>query len=323
MIYGVQKLINKLNKNMKDITSGDIEKNLIKVSNKDYQREVKAGNVELGREKIVVIAGPCTIESKTQIMEIAKAVKEAGAVMLRGGAFKPLTFPYGDPLGQPDSDSGQPSRDRMKVLSKQEQMEVAERRLAYLAEAGAKYDLPVVAEILYAEAVSMMEKYVDMFQVGYRHMWNMDLIDALSKTKKPLLLKRHYGESLRSFLGVAEHYEARGKHNFVLVERGVAAPHTHNPESRAIIDIQAVPAFKEFAPSVPVLVDPSHSTFKRVYVSSVARAAIAAGADGLLIDIHSKPEEAWVDPLQALNFESFGKLMKEIEAIAKVLGRSI
>ncbi|MEK7542222.1 MAG: 3-deoxy-7-phosphoheptulonate synthase [Patescibacteria group bacterium] len=308
---------------MKDISQQDLEKNIPLVSKKDPQREVKAGNVEFGKEKIVVIAGPCTIESRTQIMETARAVKEAGAVMLRGGAFKPLTFPYGDPLAQPDSDSGQSSVDRMKVLTKKEQVESAERRLSYLAEAGAKYGLPVVAEIMYASVVEMMEKYVDMFQVGYRHMFNMDLIDALSKTKKPLLLKRHYGESLRSFLGVAEHYEARNKHNFALVERGVSVPHTHNPESRAIIDIQAIPALKEFAPSVPVIVDPSHSTFKRLYVSSVARAAIAAGADGLLIDIHSKPEEAWVDPLQALNFEALTKLMKEIEGIAKVLGRSM
>ncbi len=308
---------------MKDITSGDVEKNLIKVTRKDYQREVRTGNVEFGKEKIVVIAGPCTIESKTQIMEIAKAVKESGAVMLRGGAFKPLTFPYGDPLGQPDSDSGLPPEDRMKILSKQEQIQAAERRLSYLAEAGAKYGLPVVSEILYADALPIMEKYVDMYQIGYRHMFNMDLIDALSKTQKPLLLKRHYGESLRSFLGVAEHYEARGKHNFALVERGVAAPHTHNPESRAIIDIQAIPALKEFSPSVPVIVDPSHSTFKRLYVSSVARAAIAAGADGLLIDIHAEPERAWVDPLQALDFKSFEKLIKEIEGIAKVLGRAI
>lgn len=308
---------------MKDISQSDIEKNIPLVSRKNYQREVKAGNIEIGKNKIVVMAGPCTIESKTQIMEIAKAVKEAGASMLRGGAFKPLTFPYGDPLAQPDSDSGQPPVDRMKVLTKKEQMESAELRLSYLAEAGAKYGLPVVAEIMYASAVEMMEKYVDMFQIGYRHMWNMDLIDALSKTKKPLLLKRHYGESLRSLLGVAEHFEARGKHNFAVVERGVVAPHTHNPESRAIIDIQAIPALKEFAPSVPVIVDPSHSTFKRLYVSSVARAAIAAGADGLLVDVHSEPEKAWVDPLQALNFEAFKKLMKEIEGIAKILGRSL
>ncbi|TSC75461.1 MAG: DAHP synthetase I/KDSA [Parcubacteria group bacterium Gr01-1014_30] len=312
-----------MKKFMKDINQQDLEKNIPLVTRKDYQREVKAGLVEFGKEKIVVIAGPCTIESKTQVMEIAKAVKDAGAKMLRGGAFKPLTFPYGDPLAQPDSNSGQPSVDRLKVLTKKEQMESAEKRLSYLAEAGAKYGLPVVAEIIYADSVAMMEKYVDMFQVGYRHMWNMDLIDALSKTKKPLLLKRHYGESLRSLLGVAEHYEARNKHNFAFVERGVAVPHTHNPQSRAVIDIQAIPALKEFAPSVPVIVDPSHSTFKRIYVSSVARAAIAAGADGLLIDIHPEPEKAWVDPLQALDFKAFEKLMTEIEGIAKVLGKTI
>ena len=129
------------------------------------------------------------------------------------------------------------------------------------------------------------------------------------------MVKRHYGESLRSLLGVAEHFEARGKHNFVFCERGVSVPHTHRTESRAVLDIQAIPALKEYAPSVPVIVDPSHSTFKRSYVASMSRAAIAAGADGLLIEVHPDPENAWVDPLQALDFDDFKKLMKEIKRI--------
>ena len=137
------------------------------------------------------------------------------------------------------------------------------------------------------------------------------------------MIKRHYGESLRSLLGVAEHFEARGKHNFVFCERGVVVPHTHNAESRSILDIQAIPALKEYAPTVPVITDPSHSTFKRSYVASMSRAAIAAGADGLLIEVHPRPENAWVDPLQALNFEHFDKLMKEIDGIARILGRSL
>jgi 3-deoxy-7-phosphoheptulonate synthase len=239
--------------------------------------------------------------------------------MMRGGIFKPLTFPYGEPLGQPDGDSGEPSQDRMKILSKKELFQAAERRLAYFKEAGEKFGLPIISEIMYADSLDMMSQYVDMFQIGYRHMFNMDLIEALSNKDKPIMIKRHYGESLRSLLGVAEHFEAREKHDFVLCERGVVAPHTHNVESRSILDIQAIPALKEYAPSVPVIIDPSHSTFKRNYVASMARAAIAAGADGLLIEVHPDPENAWIDPLQALGFSEFKKLMKEIEAIFAIV----
>ncbi|GAG06704.1 unnamed protein product, partial [marine sediment metagenome] len=127
----------------------------------------------------------------------------------------------------------------------------------------------------------------------------------------------------RSLLGVAEHFEARGKHDFVFCERGIVAPHTHNLNSRAIIDIQAVPALKEYAPSVPVFIDPSHSTFKRKYVPAISRAGIAAGANGLLIEVHPYPEKAWVDPLNAINYTEFGRLMKEIKGITKVLGKII
>lgn len=308
---------------MKDISQNDIQNNIPLVTRKDFNREVKAGNIEIGKEKLVIMAGPCTVESKTQIFEIAKALKEAGATMLRGGVFKPLTFPYGDPLGQPDSDSGQSPRDRKEILNRKEIFQNAEKRLSYFKEAGDKYGLPIISEIIYAESLEMMSKYVDMFQIGYRHMFNMDLIMALSKTDKPIMIKRHYGESLRSLLGVAEHFEARGKHNFVFCERGVSVPHTHNVESRAIIDIQAIPALKEYAPSVPVIIDPSHATFKRNYVSAISRAAVAAGADGLLIEVHPTPEKAWVDPQMSLNFESFKKLIKEINGIANVLGRRI
>lgn len=308
---------------MKDISQNDIRNNIPLVTRKDFKRIVKVNNLILGGNKLTIMAGPCTVESRTQIFEIAKRVKDAGAHMLRGGVFKPLTFPYGDPIGQPDADSNEPDRDRKEILSKDELFRKAEKRFAHFREAGEKYGLPIISEILYSDVLEMMAKYVDMFQIGYRHMFNMDLIEALSKTKKPIMIKRHYGESLRSLLGVAEHFEAREKHNFVFCERGVIVPHTHNVESRSILDIQAIPALKEYSPSVPVIVDPSHSTFKRSYVAAMSRAAIAAGADGLLVEVHPDPEKAWVDPLQSLNFSDFEKLMVEIEGIAKVLGRNL
>ena len=304
---------------MKDISKNDIQNNIPLVCRKDFKRKIRAGNVVIDRAHLRIMAGSCTVESRTQMFEIAKAIKDAGAHMMRGGIFKPLTFPYGEPLGQPDADSGLPPKDRMKILNKRELFQAAEKRLAYFKEAGEKYDLPIISEIMYADSLEMMSQYVDMFQIGYRHMFNMDLIEALSKTDKPIMIKRHYGESLRSLLGVAEHFEARGKSNFVFCERGVVVPHTHNVESRSILDIQAILALKEYAPTVPVIVDPSHSTFKRNYVAAMSRAAIAAGADGLLIEVHPDPEHAWVDPLQSLAFHDFKRLMIELEAIHRII----
>jgi 3-deoxy-7-phosphoheptulonate synthase len=303
---------------MKDISETDIANNLPLVTRQDFKREVKVGDVVIGGKDLVAMAGPCTIEGKSQIFEIAKQVKEAGAKVLRGGAFKPLTFPYGDPLLQPDSDSGQPPADRKQILSTEELFKRAEKRLAYLKDAGEKYNLPVISEIIHADSLDMMCEYVDMFQIGYRHMFNMDLIEALSKTDKPLMIKRHYGESLRSLLGVAEHFEARGKHNFVICERGVSVPHTHKLESRAILDVQIIPALKEYAPSVPVIIDPSHATFKRSYVPAMSMAGVAAGADGLLIEVHFDPENAWVDPLQALSVSDFKELMGKLERVREI-----
>lgn len=306
---------------MKDISQNDIQNNIPLVTRKKFKRDIQVKNVQIANNKLIIMAGPCAVESKTQIFEVARAVKDSGAAVLRGGVFKPLTFPYGDPIGQPDADTNEQRENRKRILQKNELFQKAEKRFAYFKEAGEKYGLPIISEITYSDALEMMSKYVDMFQIGYRHMFNMDLIETLSNTDKPLMIKRHYGESLRSLLGVGEHFEARGKHNFVFCERGVVVPHTHNVESRSIIDIQAIPALKEYSPSVPVFADPSHSTFKRSYVAAISRAAIAACADGLLIEVHQTPEKAWVDPLQSLGFKDFKKLMKEIEGIAKVIGR--
>ncbi len=304
---------------MKDISKKDITSNIPLVCRKDFNRVVRAGDVLIGRDHPVIMAGPCTVESRSLIMETAAAVKEAGADMLRGGVFKPLTFPYGDPLAQPDTGSGRPAPDPMKVLDKKDMLRKAERRFAYFKEAGEKFNLPIVSEITFTDAMPMMDEYVDMYQIGYRHMFNMDLIMALAGSRKPLLIKRHYGESLRSLLGVCEHFEARGKTDYAVCERGVVVPHTHNVESRAVLDIQAVPALKEYAPSVPVILDPSHATFKRSYVAAMSRAAVAAGADGLLIEVHPDPEKAWVDPLQALGFTDFKRLMEDVRAIWKIV----
>lgn len=308
---------------MKDISENDLKNNLPLCTAPGNKRPVQVGNTVVGGETLTIMAGPCTIESKEQIFTIAQAVKAAGATILRGGVFKPLTFPYGDPLLLADVGSGGENLPRTHMLSKEELLERAERRFLYFAEAGKFVGLPIVSEPTFADAIDMMEPYVDMYQVGYRSMFNMDLLYRLCKTDKPVLLKRHAGESIRSLLGVVEHFYARGKTNLVICERGVAVPHTHNVSSRAILDIQAIVALNEYAPTIPVIADPSHSTFKRSYVRAMSRAAIAAGADGLLIDIHPDPEQAWVDPLQALNFETFTRLMTDLKSIASTVGRTL
>ncbi|NQV88709.1 MAG: 3-deoxy-7-phosphoheptulonate synthase [Parcubacteria group bacterium] len=306
---------------MKDLSEKDIQKNLPKACRLGEKEPVQVGDVLVGGPEPILMAGPCTVESRDQVFAIAKAVKDAGGQILRGGVFKPLTFPYGDPLRLPDSDDTTSSPLENPILSTDQMLERAERRFQYFAEAGKAHNLPIVSEVTFAAAVEMMEPYVDMFQIGYRHMFNMDLLYRLAESDKPILLKRHYGESIRSLLGMVEHYYARGKTNLIICERGVSVPHTHNVVSRAVLDVQAIVALNEYAPTIPVVADPSHSTFRRSYVVPMSRAAIAAGADGLLIDVHPTPDDAWVDPLQALDFDGFAGLAQDVRSVARSIGR--
>lgn len=287
---------------MKDITDKDLATNLRLVARRSeaHRSVVRVGPVEFGGDQIVVIAGPCAVESREQIVAIADAVKQAGASMLRGGAFKPLTFPY--------------RNERM--------FELRERGLEYLREAGRLAELPVVSEVVDVRLVGLVADYVDMIQVGSRNMQNFPLLEEVAKTGKPVLLKRHYGASLRDWLGAAEYLLYHGNPHVVLCERGIAVPHTHQPTSRFVADLQVVPAVREFS-HLPVIVDPSHATFRRAYVAPIARGALAVGADGVMVDVHPVPEEAAVDPLQALNYEAFGRLVDELRAIAAALGRTL
>jgi len=172
---------------MKDISQNDIQNNIPLVTREEFDRDVDVNGLKIGGKRLTIMAGPCTVESRTQIFEIAKAVKEAGAHMMRGGVFKPLTFPYGDPIGVGDADTDEPSKDRMEIIAKNELYQKAEKRFGYFKEAGEKYGLPIISEILYADSVDMLSKYVDMFQIGYRHMFNMDLVEAIAKTEKPFI----------------------------------------------------------------------------------------------------------------------------------------
>lgn len=287
---------------MKDVSPEDLSGNLKLVAKRHEQHRsvVRVNSQAIGGEQAVVIAGPCAVESREQILEIAQQVKAAGAHLLRGGAFKPLTFPY--------------RNSRM--------FELREEGLRYLREAGDRAGLPVVTEVMDVRLVEVVAEYADMLQIGARNMQQFPLLEAVAKTGKPVLLKRHFGSSLRDWLGAAEYLLYHGNPSVVLCERGIAAPHTHAPSSRFIVDLQVVPAAQEYT-HLPVLVDPSHATFRRRYVAPVARAALAIGADGLLIDVHPDPEQAAVDPLQALSYDAFGALMQELEAVAHAVGRRL
>jgi 3-deoxy-7-phosphoheptulonate synthase len=233
-------------------------------------------------------------------LDIARHVKASGAGLLRGGAFKPLTFPYRSASS----------------------FELREKGLAILSQVRKEVGIPVVTEVMDVRLVDAVCEVADMLQIGARNMQNFPLLEEAAKSGKPILLKRHHGASLRDWLGAAEYILYNGNPNVVLCERGIVAPHTHQPTSRFIVDLQVVPAAKEFT-HLPIIVDPSHATFRRAYVSPVARAAVAIGADGVMLDVHPTPERAAVDPLQALDYSTFEALMGDLRAIAAVVGRQL
>ena len=287
---------------MKDLSESDLRNNIPLASAKydGHQSIVRVGDLEIGGERLVVMAGPCAVESEEQVLEIAMAVKAAGATVLRGGAYKPLTFPY--------------RNERM--------FELGEVGLRYLKQASEKSGLPIVTEVTDVRLVEQVANYADILQVGARSMQNFQLLQEVGKCDKAVLLKRNFGASLRDWLGAAEYILHQGNPRVILCERGVVAPHTHSPTSRFIVDLQVIQAVREYS-HLPVIVDPSHATFRRPYVAPIARGAIAVGADGILIDVHPIPEKAVVDPLQALDYQAFGKLMGELRGIAQVMGRTL
>jgi 3-deoxy-7-phosphoheptulonate synthase len=261
---------------------------------------VKIGDAEVGGAKLAVFAGPCAVENEAQVVDIARAVKKAGAMALRGGAYKPLTFPYRN----------------------EKMFELGEQGLKFLRQAGDEAGLPVVTEVVDVRLVAQVAKYADVLQIGARNMQNFPLLQEAGKTGKPVLLKRHFGAGLRDWLGAAEYILHQGNERVILCERGVVAPHTHAVTSRFIVDLQVIPAVREYS-HLPVIVDPSHATFRRRYVAPIAKAGIAVGADGIIIDVHPTPEQAAVDPLQALDYDAFGTLMNELRGIGHVLGRGL
>jgi 3-deoxy-7-phosphoheptulonate synthase len=250
--------------------------------------------VAIGGEEVVVMAGPCSVESAEQINAIAASVAANGARVLRGGAFKPRTSPY--------SFQG-----------------IGQQGLQLLRQAGDKYNLSVVSEVMDHTQIPQMLDYVDMLQVGARNMQNYNLLRELGKVAKPVLLKRGIAATIEELLLSAEYIMAGGNYNVVLCERGIR---TFESYTRNTLDISAIPVIQKLS-HLPIVVDPSHGTGRRDKVAPMARAAVAAGADGLLIEVHNDPERALSDGAQSLFPGQFEKLMKELRMIAPAVGRKV
>ena len=255
---------------------------------------VEVGDVRIGSQRLTVIAGPCAVESRQQLMETAWAVKEAGANMLRGGAFKPRTSPYAFPgLG--------------------------EEALELLAEAREATGLPVVSEAISPESLPVLLRYVDMVQIGTRNMANYSLLHAVGEAKRPVLLKRGLMSTMEEFLMAAEYILSHGNYKVALCERGIRTFETY---TRNTLDINAVPTLKQLT-HLPVIVDPSHGTGRWELVEPVSRAAIAAGADGLIVEVHPEPAAALSDGAQSLKPGTFTALVQSVRRIAEAVDRTL
>ena len=269
-----------------------------KLASRDFRpepTEFEMGHgVKVGGKKIVVMAGPCSVEGREMLFKTAEAVKKAGASFLRGGAFKPRTSPY--------SFQG-----------------LGEEGLKYLREAGDRYSLSVVTEVMDPRNVEMVCQYADMLQIGARNMQNFDLLKECGMSKKPVLLKRGLSATVEELLLSAEYILSRGNFKVILCERGIR---TFETSTRNTIDINAIPVVKKET-HLPILVDPSHGTGKRDFVAPIARAAVAAGCDAIMVEVHPNPEEAKSDGPQSLLPKQFEALMDELRLIARAVGRDL
>jgi 3-deoxy-7-phosphoheptulonate synthase len=268
-----------------------------KLASRSFKREntvIRIDDVEIGGQEVIIAAGPCAVESQEQIMIIAEAVKASGARILRGGAFKPRTSPY--------SFQG-----------------LGEQGLKLLRSAADRYGLLAITEIVDVNHIAMVREYTDIMQVGARNMQNFQLIRELGKVGKPVLLKRGMSATIEEWLMASEYTLSGGNHNVILCERGIR---TFENYTRNTLDISAVPVIKKLS-HLPIFTDPSHGTGIRDKVIPMARASIAAGADGIIVEVHHDPEHAKSDGAQSLFPDQFEQMMKELRIIARAVGRFI
>ena len=255
---------------------------------------VPINGVEVGGQQLIVMAGPCAIESQEQLLKTARCVKESGAHVLRGGAFKPRTSPY--------SFQG-----------------LGEEGLRFLAQARAETKLPIITEVISPQLVPLVTTYADILQIGARNMQNYALLHAVGEAQRPVMLKRGMMSTIEELLMAAEYILSHGNNRVMLCERGIR---TFEPYTRYTLDISAVPLLKQLG-HLPVIVDPSHATGKWDLVEPVARAAVAAGADGLIIEVHPEPESALSDGAQSLKPSRFASLLEGLRPIAEAVGRTL
>lgn len=268
-----------------------------KLASREFQKETTQVNVNgviFGGTKLVIVAGPCAVENEEQMLNTARLVKKAGASMLRGGAFKPRTSPYAF-------------------------QGLEEEGLKILKSVSAEVGIPFVTEVVNPRDVDLVARYADMFQIGARNMQNFTLLKEVGKTKKPVILKRGLAATIEEWLMAAEYILSEGNFAVVLCERGIR---TYETSTRNTLDLSAIPAIQRLS-HLPILADPSHGTGKRHLVLPLSRAAVAAGADGLLIEVHPDPESALSDGPQSLNFSEFEALMNEIKPVATAIRREI
>ncbi len=252
------------------------------------------GGVEVGGKNIVVMAGPCSVESAESVLETAKLVKNAGAKMLRGGAYKPRTSPY-DFQG------------------------LGLEGLKHLAEARKQTGLPIVTEVMTPHLVEQVCEYADVLQIGARNMQNYDLLREIGKTRTPVIIKRGLSATIEEWLKASEYLLAGGNEQVMFCERGIR---TYEPSTRFTLDLSAVPAIKKES-HLPVIIDPSQGTGRRDMIAAMSKAAVACGADGLLIEVHPHPEDALSDGQQTVDDKQFAQLMRELKPIAEAVGRTI
>jgi len=255
---------------------------------------IRVGGVDIGGQKVVVIAGPCSVETREMTLETAKAVKAAGASILRGGAFKPSTSPYSfQGLGE----------DGLKIL----------------AEARETTGMPIITEVMDTRDVELVARYADILQIGTRNMTNFSLLQEVGAVRKPVMLKRGMSSTIEEWLQAAEYVANRGNYDIILCERGIRTFETY---TRNTFDVSSIPAVLGLS-HLPVVADPSHGTGRYQLVPAVARAAVAAGADGVMVEVHPQPEKALKDGAQSLTPDNFALLMKDLSAVARAVGRYV
>ncbi len=268
-----------------------------KLASREFKAEdslVSVNGIEIGGKRIVVMAGPCAVEGEEQLMKAVKAVKSCGACIIRGGAFKPRTSPF--------SFQG-----------------LEQAGLELIAKARQLFNIPMVTEVVDPHDVSQVSRYADILQVGARNMQNYALLTEIGRRKCPVILKRGLASTIKEWLTAADYILAEGNDRVILCERGIR---TFEDSIRFSLDISSIPVVKKFS-HLPLIVDPSHAAGHYSFVPAMAKAAVAAGADGLLIEVHPDPKEALVDGLQSLTPSDFARLMKELRLVAKSVGRYI